>query len=95
MSESWKVGERIGGLYEIHSIKRGGTGIVFLCYDHELKKPLAIKSFQDRFFTDKEVVDRFLWEAEMWFRLGKHKHIVNADYVLKISDRPYILLGNS
>lgn len=92
MSENWKIGDRIEGRYEIHSVKRGGMGIVFLCYDHDFKKPVAVKTFQDRFFSEKHHVDRFIWEAETWIRLGKHKNIVNADYILKISDRPYIFL---
>jgi len=92
LSEKWKVGEKIEGRYEIHDIKKGGMGIVFLCYDHESKSPVAIKTFQDKYLTDKDSIDRFMWEAETWVRLEKHKNIVRADYVEKISDRPYIFL---
>jgi tetratricopeptide (TPR) repeat protein/tRNA A-37 threonylcarbamoyl transferase component Bud32 len=92
VSEKWKVGERIEGRYEIHEIKRGGMGIVFLCYDNETKSPVAIKTFQDKYLTDKDSVDRFMWEAETWVRLEKHKNIVRANYVLDISGRPYIFL---
>jgi tetratricopeptide (TPR) repeat protein len=92
MSEKWKIGDKIEGRYEIHDIKRGGMGIVFLCYDHEEKMPIAIKTFQDKYLMDKESIDRFMWEAETWVRLEKHKNIVRAYYVLKISGRPYIFL---
>ena len=92
MSEKWKVGEKIEGRYEIHYIKRGGMGIVFLCYDDEFKKPVAIKTFQDKYLMDKDSIDRFMWEAETWVRLEKHKNIVRANYVENISGRPYIFL---
>jgi len=92
MSEKWKVGEKIEGRYEIHDIKKGGMGIVFLCYDDEFKEPVAIKTFQDKYLTDKDSIDRFMWEAETWVRLEKHKNIVRADYVKNISGRPYIFL---
>jgi len=92
MSEKWRVGEKIEGRYEIHDIKKGGMGIVFLCYDHEFKSPIAIKTFQDKYLTDKDSIDRFMWEAETWVRLEKHKNIVRANYVENISGRPYIFL---
>jgi len=92
VSEKWRVGEKIEGRYEIHDIKKGGMGIVFLCYDHEFKSPVAIKTFQDKYLTDKDSIDRFMWEAETWVKLEKHKNIVRADYVKNISGRPYIFL---
>jgi len=92
MSERWKIGDKIEGRYEIFSIKRGGMGIVFLCYDHEFKMPVAIKTFQDKYFVSKEFIERFKLEAEIWVKLEKHKNIVRAYYVLNISGRPYIVL---
>ena len=73
MSEKWKKGDKIEGQYEIYDIKRGGMGIVFLCYDIKNRIPVAIKTFQDKYLTSKETIDRFLWEAETWVRLEKHK----------------------
>lgn len=91
-AQPYKIGDRITGRYEIHDIKRGGMGIVFLCYDHEFKDAVAIKTFQDKYLTSKESIDRFMWEAETWVRLEKHKNIVRANNVQIISDRPYIFL---
>jgi len=92
VSEKWKIGEKIEGRYEIYDIKKGGMGIVFLCYDDEFKEPVAIKTFQDKYLMDKDSIDRFMWEAETWVGLEKHKNIVRADYVENISGRPYIFL---
>ncbi len=92
MSEKWKIGDKIEGRYEIFEIKKGGMGLVFLCYDHTHMMPVAIKTFQDKYLMDKDLIDRFMVEAETWIRLEKHKNIVRAYFVKKISDRPYIFL---
>ncbi len=89
---NWKIGDKIEGRYEIYNIKKGGMGVVFLCYDHEERIPVAIKTLQDQFSTNKDDIDRFTWEAETWVRLEKHKNIVRAFYVKNISQRPYIFL---
>lgn len=88
----WRVGERIEGRFEIHDIKKGGMGIIYLCYDHAENMPVAIKTFQDKYLTSKEMIERFKKEAETWVRLEKHKNIVRAYYVLDISGRLYIVL---
>jgi len=88
----WQTGEKIMGRYEIHGIKKGGMGIVYLCYDHESQKPVVLKTYQDIFHIEKFQVERFMWEAETWVRLEKHLNIVRAYCVEKIEDKPYIFL---
>jgi len=88
----WQVGDRIGGRYEVHDLKKGGMGIVYLCYDHESQKPIVLKTFLDIFLSEKTQIERFMWEAETWVRLEKHMNIVRAYYVERIEDKPYILL---
>jgi tetratricopeptide (TPR) repeat protein/tRNA A-37 threonylcarbamoyl transferase component Bud32 len=91
-SSRWQVGENIIGRYEVHGIKKGGMGIVYLCYDHESGKPVVLKTYQDIFHLEKFRVERFMWEAETWVRLEKHLNIVRAYCVEKIEDKPYIFL---
>jgi tetratricopeptide (TPR) repeat protein len=88
----WQVGDKIGGRYEVHDLKKGGMGIVYLCYDHESQKPIVLKTFLDIFLSEKTQIERFMWEAETWVRLEKHMNIVRAYYVEKIEDKPYILM---
>jgi len=88
----WQVRDKIAGRYEVQAIKKGGMGIVYLCYDHESRKPIVLKTFQDIFFSEKTEVERFMWEAETWVRLEKHPNIVRAYYVERIEDKPYIIL---
>ena len=86
----WQVGDRIEGRYEIYRILGGpgksGMGIVYICYDHEVKQTIALKTFQDKFWQDRAVINRFKKEAETWVRLEKHYNIVQAKYYLEIED---------
>ncbi|MBC2700549.1 MAG: hypothetical protein HF976_03900, partial [ANME-2 cluster archaeon] len=87
---NWQIGDEIENRYEIHDIKQGGFGIVYLCYDHEFKEPVAIKTFQARFLSSQKVIDDFTNEAITWTKLDKHKNIVKAFYVENIEGQPYI-----
>ena len=89
--EFWP-GDRIEDRYEVAQVLRGGMGVVYLCYDHEQREPVAIKSFQARFFDNERVVARFTQEALTWIRLEKHRHIVQARVVHTVRDRPHIFL---
>lgn len=91
-STIWYVGDRIEGRYEVQDIKKGGMGVVYLCYDHEFKSPVAVKTLQDQYLSNESLVDRFMWEAETWVRLEKHTNIVQAYYVYKIKGIPYIFI---
>ena len=94
----WHVGDKIQRRFEVHDVKFGGMGVVYICFDHEFKKPVALKTLQDRYLTNTSLVARFMWEAETWVRLEKHKNIVQAYYVNMIDGMPFIfieyILGN-
>ena len=93
---TWHVGDRIRNRYEIHRILGGpgksGMGIIYVCYDHEFKEAVALKTLQDSFLADRAAVERFKWEAEAWVWLEKHHNIVRAKYVQVIDGRPYVFL---
>lgn len=90
--DEFDVGERIENRYEVVDIRRGGMGIVYLCYDHEQREPIAIKSFQSRFLNNERAVSRFSNEAVTWVKLEKHRHVVQARLVQNILGRPHIFL---
>jgi len=92
MSNRWKVGERIQNRYEIHSIHEGGFGTVYLCYDHEFKEPVALKTPKEEHLGDKRFKDMFRSEAEAWVRLERHKNIVRAYYFIELENRPFIVM---
>ncbi len=91
-ARGWPKGHRILGRYEVIDIKHGGMGFVYLCYDHEFQSQIAIKTFQDKYLNNKQVIDRFLLEAESWMRLEKHKNIVWAKWVSNINSNPHIFM---
>ncbi|MBF0566254.1 MAG: tetratricopeptide repeat protein [Nitrospirae bacterium] len=78
--------------YRVNAVKKGGMGIVYLCYDLRFKRLVALKSFQDSHLKDRAKVKRFIWEAETWIRLEKHPNIVQAYYVEMVENRPYICI---
>lgn len=78
--------------FEVSEVKRGGMGIVYLCYDRDERDPVAIKTFQSKFLRNEKAVKRFNHEALTWIRLEKHSHIVQARLVQTIKNRPHIIL---
>jgi serine/threonine protein kinase len=92
MSNRWKVGERIQKRYEVHFIHGGGFGTVYLCYDHEGKMPVALKTPKEEHLGDKRFKDMFRQEAEAWVRLERHKNIVRAYNFIEINFRPFIAM---
>lgn len=88
----WKVGDLIRDRYEVYDVKAGGIGIVYIVYDYENEIPYAIKTLQNRHFSNPMATRRFAQEAEVWIRLGHHRNIVHAIWVDQIEDRPYIFL---
>jgi tetratricopeptide (TPR) repeat protein len=91
-NDEFNIGDRIDDRYEVADVRRGGMGVVYLCYDHDQREPIALKSFQARFLENERAVMRFQQEAFTWIRLEKHRHIVHAKLVQNIFGRPYIML---
>ena len=80
-------GFRIAGRYEVAGLPLlGGMGIVYLCFDHEEQRPIALKTFKPEFLPDRAARERFLEEGNTWVRLGKQAHIVQAYTVVRIGD---------
>jgi serine/threonine protein kinase len=87
-------GTRIAGRYEVAGQPlMGGMGIVYLCFDHEEQRPLALKTFRPEFLSDRDVRARFLEECHAWVRLGQHPHIVRCYEVFQDSPRPEVYLA--
>lgn len=88
----FKVGERIMDRFEVAEVKYGGMGVVYLCYDHDDREPVALKSFQTRYLDNPRALARFEQEALTWIQLERHRHVVTAKLVQTIAGRPFILL---
>ncbi|MBN8636149.1 MAG: serine/threonine protein kinase, partial [Anaerolineae bacterium] len=91
-SDAFDVGDVIGDRYEVVLVKRGGMGVVYLCYDRNEREAVALKTFQTKFLENDRAVKRFMQEALTWVRLEKHRYIVAARLVQNIGGQPYIIL---
>jgi serine/threonine protein kinase len=79
--------------YEVaRVIGRGGFGLVYLAYSHELKKIVALKTFREELFRDTQARLRFRQEAEIWVAFGIHPYIVTAFFVEEINHQPYLVM---
>jgi tetratricopeptide (TPR) repeat protein len=87
----YKKGDFIGQKYEVYGVLgKGGFGVVYLVYSHELGEVYALKTFRDEFLADQEVRKRFHKEASVWVELGRHPYLVRAIAVAEVSGRLYI-----
>jgi len=91
INEFYKVGEKIGGRYEVSAIHHGELGVVYGCFDHQTKLPRALKTVRARHASDKQVLSLFESEATVWISLEKHPYIVRAYLVERFKSLPYVI----
>lgn len=90
-NEFYKVGEKIGGRYEVSAIHHGAMGVVYGCFDHQTKLPRALKTVRARHAHDKQVLSLFESEATVWISLEKHPYIVRAFLVERFKNHLYVI----
>jgi len=88
----WAVGDKLLNRFEIKGVLKGGMGVVYIALDHEWNQHFAIKTFQDKFLWNEEIINRFMAEAETWVNLERHTNIVFANFIMKIEGKPLIFL---
>ena len=88
----YNKGDRIGQRYQVHEVLMGGMGEVYLCLDLETIRPLALKTFQARFFTNQRIRELFSSEVATWVALEKHPNIVRCFFLDEIENQPFMLL---
>lgn len=96
MPERYKIGDRIGGIYEVREIFGGegksGMGVVYLCYYRYHQKLYALKTYQDRFAISERLMGSFYKEAMLWMGIENHPNIVQAHWVHQFDGRIYIIM---
>ena len=70
---------------------KSGFGTVYIIYNDDLKKALALKTLQDKYIYDKEAIENFKKESLIWMEL-KHPNIVEALGLDIIDDRLFIIM---
>ncbi len=87
----YQPGDHIGGRYQVHDIKMGGMGEVYLCLDQEEMHPYALKTFQQR-YQSNALRQAFEQEVATWVALENHPNIVRC-YLMDILDsQPFMKL---
>jgi eukaryotic-like serine/threonine-protein kinase len=93
MANEWRIGDHIQNRWEIHKILRGGMGIVYIVYDHEIPNAYAAKTFQDELFArNPATAERFTQEALTWINLDAHQNVTHAQFAQTIQGKPYLFL---
>jgi tetratricopeptide (TPR) repeat protein len=91
---SYIVGDLIAGRYQVQDIFGGegksSMGIVYMCYDREHHRILALKTLQKRYLDSKKTMDNFKKEALAWIHLEKHPYIVRAHWAREIDHHMFI-----
>jgi serine/threonine-protein kinase len=72
-------------------LARGGMGEVYRGRDSKLDRPVAIKFLSERLLSDREIVRRFLREAQSAAKL-RHPNIVTVYSVGEEQGRPYFVM---
>jgi tetratricopeptide (TPR) repeat protein len=93
MRTTWQIGDQIQGRWEIFDILGGGTGIVYIVFDHIFREPFAVKTFRDEIFARSPLIaSRFEREALAWVKLDVHPNIAEARMVENIEGKPFLFL---
>jgi WD40 repeat protein/serine/threonine protein kinase len=88
----WRERSIIAGRYEVVEAMRGGMGIVYIVYDRELERTVAVKTPLPSVLASDEGRARFHREAEAWISLGMHPNICTALYVQEIGGMPRLFI---
>lgn len=88
----FRKGDKIQNRHEVKAVLGGGMGVVYIAIDHEWNRVFAIKTFQDKFLWNEDIINRFMEEAETWVNLERHTNILFANFVHKIEGKPFIFL---
>jgi tetratricopeptide (TPR) repeat protein len=87
----YKKGDVIGGKYVVERVLgKGGFGIVYLVYAHDVGEMCALKTFRDELLASPIARDAFKKEALLWVNLDRHPFILGARWVEEISGRLFV-----
>ncbi|MBI5462422.1 MAG: tetratricopeptide repeat protein [Gammaproteobacteria bacterium] len=90
--ETYRSGDLIGQLYRVHRILgSGGFGVVYLVSAEDTGAVYALKMLHAALLSDAHARERFRREAELWLRLDRHPHLVQAQFVQEVDEQ--LLIG--
>jgi serine/threonine protein kinase len=93
MTPLWHVGDRIQDRWEVHHVRPGRMGLVYIVYDHETHLPYAAKTLHETLVArEATVTERFVQSAQAWIHLDAHRNVTQAHFVEIINAQPLLFL---
>src|SRR5271155_4821392 len=95
MAGAYRVGDWIGGRFQVFDVHEGGMSLVYVVNDQMGgcgRQVVALKTLRGELLRSRVRVSRFASECRLWVQLGDHPNIVRADSVEIIDGRPYVVL---
>jgi serine/threonine protein kinase len=83
------IGQTLGQYEVLRVLGKGGMGVVYLAYDHELHRNVALKFLQDDLLSDPQRVQRFKQEARAASALN-HPNILTIHQIGDVAGRQFI-----
>jgi tetratricopeptide (TPR) repeat protein len=80
------------GLQVVEVLGEGGFGVVYQVVSHGTGQTLALKALRSELLRDARAVELFRKEAGIWIELGRHPHLVKAEWVNQIGGRLYLAM---
>ncbi len=91
LGHEFVVGDIVEQRFEIENLKRGYMGIVYIAYDRQQRKMVALKTFQNKYLWQDDAISRFNTEAELWLRLSSHPNVVHASEIRMLLGKPHVV----
>jgi serine/threonine-protein kinase len=88
----YKPGDLIDRRYQVHKVKMGGMGEVYLCLDLETMQPYALKTFQQRYLINPKISEIFENEIATWVALERYPNIVRCFHMDILENQPFMFL---
>lgn len=86
-------GDKIGGRFLVHQALMGGMGEVYLSLDLREMFPVALKTFQQRYIKNPQLLRKFFEnEVATWVALEKHPNIVKCYWMQPVDDQLFMAL---
>jgi tetratricopeptide (TPR) repeat protein len=89
-------GDLLGTSFRVREVLTGGMGQIFICdwesQGRDAPVPVALKTFQRRYFFESSARLSFVREASTWLRLSHLPHIMPVILIEHIDDQPYIVM---
>jgi tetratricopeptide (TPR) repeat protein len=93
MTPLWHIGDRIQERWEVHHVRPGSMGVVYIVYDHETHLPYAVKTLQETLVArEATVTERFVQAAQAWIDVDAHINVTQAHVVEIIEAQPLLFL---